>query len=99
MGKVDSVFAFQSSMIRNLEGEDTIAAALKFDNGALGTIEGSTSVYCKRSDPVYTERMEFHGENGSIVLVGANIVEWHTREPQGPESLNIPTERTQGLQF
>ena len=98
MGKVDSVFAFQKTIIGNLEGEDTIVAALRFNNGALGTIEGSSSVYCRQSNPAHTERMEFHGENGSIVLMGANIVEWHTREPQGPEFFNMSTEWTQGLQ-
>lgn len=98
VGRVDSVFAFQKTIIGNLEGEDTIVAALRFNNGTLGTIEGSTSVYCKQSDLAYTERMEFHGENRSIALVGANIVEWYTKEPQGPVSLNISTERIQGLQ-
>ena len=44
-GDIESVFARCATLSRNIEGEDTAVAAIKFKNGALGIIEGATSVY------------------------------------------------------
>ncbi|MFQ5867646.1 MAG: Gfo/Idh/MocA family protein [bacterium] len=96
MGEVDSVFAFKDTIIHNIEGEDIIVATVKFRNGALGSIEGSTSIHCERPDPLYTESMGLYGENGSINLMETKIVEWNLRENQEPESLEVPVELTQG---
>lgn len=99
MGEVDSVFAFKDTIIQDIEGEDTIVAALKFYSGALGIVEGSTSICCEQKDPAYTEHMGFHGENGSIILMGTRIVEWNVKEGPKPESLEVPLELTGGHQF
>jgi UDP-N-acetyl-2-amino-2-deoxyglucuronate dehydrogenase len=37
--------------------------ALRFENGALGVIEGATAVY-----PGFLKRIEISGSNGTIVL-------------------------------
>ena len=42
MGDVESVFAKTSTMLVDIETEDTGIATLKFTNGALGVIEATT---------------------------------------------------------
>lgn len=43
MGEVHSVRAFSRKFSANIEAEDTLVAALEFSNGALGTIEATTT--------------------------------------------------------
>lgn len=71
-GGVKTVFGKIRTVKHNIEGEDLGVALLQFDNGALGTIEGSTAIY-----PGFPERLEIYGQKGSIVLEGGNIKEWH----------------------
>lgn len=75
MGPVKTVFGTTRTMSHNIEGEDLGVAILEFENGALGTIEGSTSIY-----QGYPERLEIHGTDGSIVLESGRIVSWKTAE-------------------
>lgn len=49
----------------NIEGEDNAAAVLKFENGAIGVLEASTSVI-----PAFKRKIELHGEKGTAVLEG-----------------------------
>ncbi|MBX7166383.1 MAG: Gfo/Idh/MocA family oxidoreductase [Pirellulales bacterium] len=51
--------------------EDTAVATLRFDNGALGTIEASTAAY-----PGYLKRIELHGSTGSAALEEEDLVRW-----------------------
>ena len=46
-----------------IEVEDVAVTALRFENGALGVIEGATAVY-----PGFLKRIEISGSNGTIVL-------------------------------
>jgi UDP-N-acetyl-2-amino-2-deoxyglucuronate dehydrogenase len=71
MGDVDSLSAFYTAATHEMEAEDTVVASLKFKNGALGTIVGSSS-----TRPGYPRRLEIHGEKGSILLKGDDIVAW-----------------------
>lgn len=71
VGDVKSVYAHAAALTRNIEVEDTAVAAVKFENGALGVLEGTTSVY-----PGYERRLEIHGEKGTAVMVGSDITEW-----------------------
>ncbi|NMA94483.1 MAG: Gfo/Idh/MocA family oxidoreductase, partial [Clostridiales bacterium] len=63
MGPVKSIFGQIRTLTHAIEGEDTATAILEFQNGALGVIEGTTSVY-----PGYSRRIEIHGDQGSIIL-------------------------------
>ena len=51
--------------------EDTAVAALRFQNGALGVVEGATSTY-----PGWNKRIELSGDKGSIILEDDNIKFW-----------------------
>jgi UDP-N-acetyl-2-amino-2-deoxyglucuronate dehydrogenase len=60
-----------------IEGEDTAVAALRYANGALGTIEASTAAF-----PGWSRRIEICGEHGSVCLEDDTITRWDFREAQ-----------------
>jgi predicted dehydrogenase len=65
-GPVKSVSAYAASRIHpEIEVEDTLSASLQFENGAFGTIVGTTAMYPGR--PV---RHEIGGSDGSAVVEG-----------------------------
>jgi len=45
MGSVQSVFAYTSTLMHSIETEDAGVAVLRFENDAMGTIEGSTITF------------------------------------------------------
>lgn len=71
MGDVKSVFAHTRTLARNIEVEDTASAVLEFENGALGVIQGTTSIY-----PGTPRRLEVNGDKGTIVLEEDSIIAW-----------------------
>ncbi|HPS54737.1 MAG TPA: Gfo/Idh/MocA family oxidoreductase [Sedimentisphaerales bacterium] len=82
--KVESVLAFSSKIgHEGIETEDTSVAALKFNNGALGVIYGSTASFPGRS-----RRFEMTGTKGSVVYEGDRIIFWQF-ENELPEDENI----------
>jgi len=76
MGPVDSIVAFTDTLSHErIEVEDTAVVALKFKSGALGVIEGTTSVY-----PGFLKRIEISGTTGSIVMEEEDITKWEFTE-------------------
>lgn len=73
-GPVKRVSAFSKTLIHSIETEDTLSALLEFENGALGVVQASTSVY-----PGYPRRLELNGADGTIVLNEGNIERWDIR--------------------
>lgn len=71
MGGVKSVNGMVRTTTHSIEAEDLGVAVVEFANGALGVIEGSTAIL-----PSYKERIELHGQKGTIILEGGNIREW-----------------------
>ena len=62
-GPVARVSAYAASRIHpKIEVEDTLSASLRFENGAFGTIFGSTAMF-----PGSPVRIEIGGENGTAV--------------------------------
>lgn len=75
MGPVVEVVGKTATAAHSIETEDIGLALLRFDNGALGVIEGATAVY-----PGFPERIELHAENGTVVLnEGKKQIDWHLR--------------------
>lgn len=71
MGKVKSISGSIRISTHQIQTEDLGVAVLEFDNGALGVIESSTAIM-----PGFKERLEIHGQKGTIILEGGNIKEW-----------------------
>ncbi|NLA85336.1 MAG: Gfo/Idh/MocA family oxidoreductase [Clostridiales bacterium] len=82
MGDVKSVFAYTKTLARKIEVEDSAVAVLEFTNDALGTIQGTTSIY-----PGFPRELEFNGDKGSIVLREDCIVKWEIEGQEVPEGL------------
>lgn len=70
MGGVRAVQAATDTLARDMESEDTAAMTLRFENGAVGTIEATTAVVGG------SDRTELNGTEGSIVLDGNEITEF-----------------------
>ncbi len=69
MGDVESIYGKTGTLTHErLEGEDNAVAVVKFKSGAMGVIEGSTSI-----QPAQPRRIEMHGEKGTIILDGDDV--------------------------
>jgi UDP-N-acetyl-2-amino-2-deoxyglucuronate dehydrogenase len=71
MGGVKSVNGSVRTSVHRIESEDLGVATVDYHNGAIGVIEGATAIR-----PGFKDRIEIHGEKGSIILEGGNIREW-----------------------
>jgi predicted dehydrogenase len=69
MGDVAKVYAKATAALHPIDVEDTLVATLEFTNGAMGTLEATTSVY-----PGYDRRLELTGSEGTIVLERDRLV-------------------------
>ncbi|MDJ0390736.1 Gfo/Idh/MocA family oxidoreductase [Roseomonas sp. E05] len=57
-----------TSPLRRIDTEDIVAAALQFENGAIGVLDATTV-----ARPGYPERIEIAGTEGSAVLEGSHL--------------------------
>lgn len=69
MGEVESVFAYTGTLAHTMEAEDTGVAVLRFKNGALGQIEGSTITYPHNLEG----SVAIFGEKGSLKVGGTAL--------------------------
>ena len=83
-GDVEEVSAMTATLSHTgIEVEDNAVAILKYKNGALGTIEGSTS--CA---PGFPRRIEISGSTGSVVLEDNKLIRWQfANEEPGDEDI------------
>lgn len=73
-GDVESVSAYMKTAThQGIEVEDLAVATLKFKNGALGTIEGTTTAYSKTGHPA---QVQLCGSSGSIFLTDETLTVW-----------------------
>ncbi len=71
-GDVDCLSAYTGTLLhKTIETEDTAVAALKFRNGALGTVLATTSTY-----PGYPAELEIVGERGSASIEDGILKQW-----------------------
>lgn len=76
MGPVVSVQAYSGTLgHKRIEVEDVAVAALEFESGALGVVEGSTAAY-----PGFLKKIEICGTKGSMVLEEADLKSWSFAE-------------------
>ena len=75
VGDVEEISAKVRTLVHNVEVEDTAVASVVFKSGAIGVIEGTTSVR-----PGYPRRLEIHLEKGSMIIEENTIVSIDTPE-------------------
>ncbi len=61
-----------TSGVHRMETEDMVVAAVRYQNGAFGTIDATTAAY-----PGFPERIEIIGETATASLVGSDLVVTH----------------------
>lgn len=71
MGPAESIYALSGTLVRDIEVEDTLTAAVTWRCGAQGVIEASVGDY-----PGFPRRIEINGEAGVIILEEDRIVKW-----------------------
>jgi predicted dehydrogenase len=72
LGEPESVMAYTDTLAHgNIEVEDTAVAAVRFRNGALGTIAATTG-----AAPGFPRRLEICGAKGSVVLLDERLERW-----------------------
>lgn len=93
VGMPEEVCAFNATLAhRQIEAEDTVAAALKFPHGALGVIEAATSAY-----PGSDVRLEIIGDRGTAVLVTDRVVRWDFAEARPEDKGVLDNNATGGI--
>jgi predicted dehydrogenase len=87
LGPVDSVKAYVSTRLVDIEADDTGVAILKFKSGALGVVEATTATRPKDLEG----SISLLGEKASVVIGGFSVnkpVTWNFAEPR-PEDDEI----------
>ncbi len=82
MGPVKSVYARCKTLARKIEVEDTASVVLEYESGALGVIQGTTSVY-----PGYPKIFDFNGELGTIKMEEKHFIEWKVKGKGTPSDI------------
>jgi UDP-N-acetyl-2-amino-2-deoxyglucuronate dehydrogenase len=75
-GDVRAVQAVRKTALHQIEAEDTLVAALEFENGAIGSFQATTSVY-----PGYPRRVELTGSEGTVIIEHDRLVAADLRNP------------------
>jgi len=76
MGPVDSVKAYTSTRLVDIEAEDTAVAVIKFSSGALGIVEATTATRPRDLEG----SLSILGEGGSVVIGGFSVNKLETWE-------------------
>ena len=71
MGPPKYLWAQIDTVAHKIEVEDLAVAAIRFENGALGVIEGSTATY-----PGLPTQLEIHGTKGTAIIEGEVLKRW-----------------------
>ncbi len=76
MGDVEDVCGITATLAHErIEVEDTGSAVVRFKNGAIGTLEATTSVF-----PGLLKKTEIHGTTGSVIVEQDDILLWDFAE-------------------
>lgn len=97
MGPVESIYAHTATLAhQRIEVEDVAVATVKFKNGALGTISGTTSAY-----PGLSARLEIFGTLGTAVIEHDRLTHYYFRSAEeqgamygGGEAVNLAAEES-----
>ena len=82
-GEIDSVCAYADRSIHErIETEDNAVAIIRFKNGALGVIEGSTSCYSPTGNPA---EVHLCGSEGSIFMRDESFTVWDFKKKKSQD--------------
>ncbi len=84
VGPVEEVFSYCGTKTHNIEVEDLLVGSLKFKNGALGSVEATTTAY-----PGLFSRLDIYGNNGTAVIVDDEIEFLATKDGKRVEKTRI----------
>ena len=76
MGKPVGVCGYARTMLRDIEVEDTAAAAIEFESGAVATLDATVC-----SQPSFSKKFILCGEKGTVTLEEDAIIQWSLPEP------------------
>ena len=77
MGEATHVSGFTATLAHErIEVEDTAVAVVRFQSGALGVIQATTSVH-----PGYPKTIAVHGDRGSAVIEQEDVLRWDFTPP------------------
>jgi UDP-N-acetyl-2-amino-2-deoxyglucuronate dehydrogenase len=93
MGEVESVYAHTAILAHEgIEVEDVAVATVKFKNGGLGTIAGTTAAY-----PGLSARLEIIGTTGTAVIENDQLTKHYLRDLNNEsEVINLATKNHNG---
>ena len=78
MGGIDQVCALTNTVAhKNIEVEDNAVAILKFNNGALGSIQASTACWSENGHPA---TINISGDQGSVFMADDKFILWEFSE-------------------
>ena len=78
VGPVKSVFGICKTLARDIDVEDTANVVVEYENGAIGTIQGTTSV-----NPGYPRVISISGTKGTVELTEDVITRWDIEGNEG----------------
>jgi predicted dehydrogenase len=74
LGNPVEVYAHTACLAhQRIEVEDTAVATIRFENGALGVVHGTTAAY-----PGLTARLQVHGDRGSAIIDADRLSYFHS---------------------
>ena len=76
MGDPVHVKSFAATLQRDIEVEDTVAAALRFASGSMATVTATTT-----ASPGFPHRLEIYGTQGGIQVQGESVIQWSLNDP------------------
>ncbi len=75
MGGIDKIYGVARTQFHDIPVEDAAVCTVKYKNGAIGVIEGSTCVY-----PAQDTRFEIHCEKGSVMFSDKGLIQWELKD-------------------
>ncbi|UAT30490.1 Gfo/Idh/MocA family oxidoreductase [Bacillus badius] len=70
MGQPEQIFSMEATRLREIEAEDVSTGLIRFESGAIGVVETSTTVYQSN----FEESITIFGEKGTVKIGGPNAL-------------------------
>ncbi|MHC8514321.1 Gfo/Idh/MocA family protein [Sporosarcina sp. ITBMC105] len=85
MGNPTEIFSMEATRFHEIEAEDVSTGIIRFESGALATVQASTNVYPKN----YEESITLFCKKGTVKIGGSNALYFETLDIQDLEDSEI----------